>query len=348
MQQCSTSVCFLTEMTRSILQRLQCCALVWLLADSSWFAVETGNSPAKFELVGEVRLAQPQKPRRLVAYVALNGNTMPYSAHTWTDFGVKFKFKKVPPGSYSLQVELRRRGDKHLTVEVSPSLADRKGRIHQIITVEPTQSVAVKQRSDVVSVRELSIPEKARSLYLKAEKKLSKGEIEKGIALLEQAVNLAPHFVTAINRIGTVFHMQKDFSKSEQYFREALEVDPNAYAPLVNLGGSLLAMGKFEEALAINQHAVTVRPRDALANAQLGVNYVSLKNDAKAEEYLIRTKELDPLHFTYPQLALAGIYNRQNKVVIEAQELREFLKLHPDDVQNQLIQKQLETLQNVK
>ncbi len=178
----------------------------------------------------------------------------------------------------------------------------------------------------MVSVRELSIPEKARSLYLKAEKKLSKGEIEKGIALLESAVNLAPHFVGAINRIGTVFHMQKDFAKSEQYFREALEVDPNAYAPLVNLGGSLLAVGKLEEALAINQHAVTVRPRDALANAQLGVSYLSLKNDAKAEEYLIRTKELDPLHFTYPQLALAGIYTRQNKLALVVQELREFLR----------------------
>jgi len=107
-------------------------------------------------------------------------------------------------------------------------------------------------------------------------------------------------------------------------------------------------MGKFEEALTINQHAVTVRPRDALANAQLGVNYLSLNNDGKAEEYLIRTKELDPLHFTYPQLALAGIYNRQNKLALVLQELREFLKLHPDDVQNNLIQKQIETLQKVK
>jgi len=110
----------------------------------------------------------------------------------------------------------------------------------------------------------------------------------------------------------------------------------------------LLAVGKLEEALAINQHAVTVRPRDALANAQLGVSYLSLKNDAKAEEYLIRTKELDPLHFTYPQLALAGIYTRQNKLALVVKELREFLKLHPDDRQNTLIQKQIETLQIAK
>ena len=66
----------------------------------------------------------------------------------------------------------------------------------------------------------------------------------KGIALLERAVNLAPHFVAAINRIGTVFHMQKDFSKSEQYFREALQVDPNAYAPLGEPGWKLACDGK--------------------------------------------------------------------------------------------------------
>ena len=334
-------------MTRSVRQYLQWAALICLLAEGNLLAADAKPS-AKFELVGEVRLAQPQKPRRLVAYVALNGNTMPYFAHTWTDFGGKFKFKKLPAGSYSLRVEVRRRGETLQTVEVSPSLADQKGRIHQIVTVEPSQSAAVKQKPDVVSVRELSIPEKARSLYVKAEKNLSKGEIEKGVALLESAVNLAPHFVAAINRIGTVFHMQKDFARSEQYFREALEIDPNSYAPLVNLGGSLLAMGRFDEALAINQHAVTVRPRDALANAQLGVNYLSLKDDAKAEEYLIRTKAIDPLHFTYPQLALAGIYTRQNKSALVVQELREFLKLHPDDMQRKLIQKQIESLQIVK
>jgi Tfp pilus assembly protein PilF len=335
-------------MKPSIPRRLQCWAWVWALAAGSLFAAETGKPSKKFEVIGEVQLAQPQKPHRLVAYVSLSGNTNPYSAHTWTDFGGKFKFKQVPAGSYSVQVEVRRRGESYATVEVSPSLADSRGRIHQTITVEPTQSAAVKQKPDVVSVRELSIPEKARTLYFKAEKKLSKGETEEGIALLERAVNLAPHFVMAINRIGTVFHMQKDYAKSEQYFREALEVDPNAYAPLVNLGGTLLAMGRFQEALAINQTAVTVRPRDALANAQLGVSYLSLNNDTKAEEYLIRTKEIDPQHFTYPQLALAGIYNRQNKLSLMLQELREFLKLHPDDVQNALIRKQIETLQNKK
>jgi Tfp pilus assembly protein PilF len=313
-----------------------------MLIGTGWLEAGGPSESRKFELRGEVRLASPQKPRRLVAYVALFGNTLPYSEQTWTDFSGKFKFKNLPAGSYSLYVEIRRRGEKRLTVEVSPSLADRKGRIYQVVTVQPSASLTSRQRPDVISVRELSIPDKVRSLYVDAEKKLSKGQIEQGIARLERAVNLAPHFVAAINRLGTVFHMRKEFRKAEQYFREALQKDPKAYAPLVNLGGTLLALGRPEEALEINQRAVAARPMDALANAQLGLSYVNLEQDDKAVGFLIRTKQLDPVHFTYPQLALAHIYHRQKKLALALEELKEFVKLHPDDAQAKLIRKQIE------
>lgn len=312
------------------------------LLESNLSGAEPAKPREKFELTGEVRLQLPRKPRRLVAYVALQGNTIPYFSYTWTSFDGKFKFKRLPPGSYSLYVEVRRRGEKRLTVEVSPSFADSKGRVRQEVMVEPGQSLATRQRPDVVSVRELSIPEKARNHYLNAEKKLSKGEVKKGIELLERAVNLAPHFVAAINRIGTIYHIQKEFAKAEQYFREALGKDPNSFAPLVNLGGTLIALGKFQEAVEINQRAVAAKPLDALANAQLGLSYVSVKEDDKAVGYLVRTKELDPQHFTFPQLTLADIYQRQKKLQLVLQELREFLRFHPDDAHAALIRKQIE------
>lgn len=312
------------------------------LLESSSSAAETARPRERFELTGEVRLQQTVKPRRLVAYVALHGTTTPYSSYTWTNFDGKFKFKKLLPGTYSLYVEVRRKGEKRSTVEVSHSLADSKGRVHQVVMVEPGQSLATRQRPDVVSVRELSVPEKARNYYLKAEKRFSKGEIEKGIELLEKAVNIAPHFVAAINRIGTVYHIQKEFPKAEQYFREALGRDPTAFAPLVNLGGTLIALGRFKEAVEINQRAVAAKPLDALANAQLGVSYVNVKEDDKAVNYLLRTKELDPQHFSFPQLTLADIYQRQKKPQLVVRELREFLRFHPDDALAALIRKQID------
>jgi tetratricopeptide (TPR) repeat protein len=54
----------------------------------------------------------------------------------------------------------------------------------------------------------------------------------------------------------------------------------------VNLGGVLLYTGKHEEALKFNKYAVETRPRDALANSQLGMTYFLLNQDDEALEYL--------------------------------------------------------------
>ena len=52
------------------------------------------------------------------------------------------------------------------------------------------------------------------------------------------------------------------------------------------------------------------RPMDALANVQLGVNYVNLRKPDLAVKYLKEAKRLDPGHFSTPQLALYEIYLR--------------------------------------
>ena len=320
------------------------CGLIILLhlRGAVLLMAQTPTESRKFELVGEVRWGEKEKGRRWVAAVILRGNSTPYSSTVWTDYSGKFKFKKLETGSYTLSAQVRHRGEKHMTIEISPSYADRRDRIRQIITVGPATSGNLILRPDVVSLRELSISEKARMQYAEAEKKLSRGELESGIHELEKVVKLAPHFVTAINRLGAVFHLRREYSKAEQCFREALQNDPKAFAPLVNLGGTLLSMEKFQEALEINKHAVETNPLDSLANAQLGMCYVALSEDDKAMGYLIRAKQLDPMNYSYPQLALAEIYRRRGQSESVTQELKEFLKLHPDAPEAKVVQQQID------
>ena len=73
------------------------------------------------------------------------------------------------------------------------------------------------------------------------------------------------------------------------------------YEPLVNLGGVLINMRKFDEALELNVHAVLVRPGDALANSQLGMTYFEVGNFDTAIKYLERARKIDPAHFSHPQ-----------------------------------------------
>jgi Tfp pilus assembly protein PilF len=304
-----------------------------------------GKGPTRFDLIGEVRLTETQKVRKLAAYVGIQGNDVAYSKYTWTGFDGKFKFKEIPIGFYTLYVEFRRRGEKRLTVEVSPSLADRHGRIRQDVNVPMSNSLVTKQKADLVSLRELEISQKARQMSLQAEKRLAKGDVKGSVKLLSQAVKVAPRYVSAINRLGTLFQIDKDFGQAERYFRQALECDPDAYAPLVNLGGVLLSQDRNQEALEINLRAVSARPSDAQANAQLGTTYARLRQDDRAMNYLLRAKEIDRSHFTFPQLLLADIYHRQNKPNLELEELLEFVKLHPDRAEPYQLEKRLDSLQ---
>src|SRR5690606_21594880 len=101
---------------------------------------------------------------------------------------------------------------------------------------------------------------------------------------------------------------------AERHFRRALKEDPSSYPPLVNLGGALLALGKHEEALKINERAVRRAPEDALAHSQLGMSYVQARDFAKAELHLRQAIALDPGHFSAPQLVLADLYLIQGRL----------------------------------
>ena len=98
----------------------------------------------------------------------------------------------------------------------------------------------------------------------------------------------------------------------------------------MNLGGVLLNLERPREALGYNERAVVRRPNDALANSQLGLSYFNLNQIEPAEKYLKIAVELDPAHFSHPQLTLAEIYAQRGDRNSALDQLRDFLKRHPD------------------
>ena len=98
----------------------------------------------------------------------------------------------------------------------------------------------------------------------------------------------------------------------------------------MNLGGVLINLGKLEEALEHNLHAALRRPNDALANSQLGMTYFLTGSLDLSAKFLTIAKQLDPSHFSHPQLLLAEIHLRRNERSAAVDELEDFLKRHPD------------------
>lgn len=267
----------------------------------------------QFELIGQLR------PRQSVQ-VYLQGATTPFDAKTEAGLDGKFRFRKLLEGTYVLIV-----GGRQRTIEIGPSLADSKGRIHIAVDLDRTFT-----ESGRVSIHELSIPKSALREYESAQQALSRRDVAGAVKHLNEAVELAPQFSAAWNHLGTIAYQSGQYHEAEADFRKALAAEPEAYAPLVNLGGVLINLAQWDNALEYNRRAVLANPQDPLANSQLGMAYFFSGHMNLAEKYLTIAKQLDPTHFSHPQLLLAEIHLRRNEPQAAADELEDLLKRHPD------------------
>jgi tetratricopeptide (TPR) repeat protein len=267
-----------------------------------------------------------------VASVSIYRVASPFTSSTLTDDEGRFSFRKLEPGAYTVAVFEPARGDARQTIEIGPSLADDRGRVALTIQLKESDFVFADamRRHHSVDTKQLAVPDKAMREYQEAQKDLAHHDAAAATRRLEHAVEMAPQFSVAWNNLGTIAYQTRKFLRAEECFREALAQDPQAYEPLVNLGGVLVNLHKLEEAWDYNVHAVLVRPNDALANAQLGMTYFELANLDLAEKYLERAREIDPAHFSHPQMLLAEIHLRRGDTRAAAADLEDFLKYHPD------------------
>jgi Tfp pilus assembly protein PilF len=277
-----------------------------------------------FELTGQIL-----PPGR--ASVSLFGTKRPFTAAALSDAAGRFSFKKLQADDYTVGVFIPGRGEAVRTVEVGPAAAGPRGRVSQTLDFKDAdfEFVGPAGRQHSVSTSQLAIPKAALRQYQQAQKDLERRDPDAAVKRLENAVQIAPRFAVAWNDLGTIAYQTRKFDRAEECFRQALEQDPAAFAPLVNLGGVLVTVHKLDQAVDYNLRAVLARPNDALANSQLGLTYFELGRMDLGEKYLQRARQIDPAHFSYPQLILAEIHLRRGQRLEAAAVLEEFLKYHP-------------------
>jgi len=295
-------------------------AILILLAGLQAFAAD-----AVFDLSGQVT-----PPGR--ASVTLFGATSPFQAAAMSDESGRFQFKKLQPGAYTISVFLPLRGEARKTIEVGPGTADEHGRVRLDLRLKEADFVYADtvRRQHAVRANQLSISDKAQREYDEARKALARHESAVATEHLQRAVELAPEFADAWNEMGTIAYQTRQFARAEECFRESLRLDPEAFEPLVNLGGVLITVHKLDEAWKYNGYAVLARPDDALANSQMGLTYFEMGSYDLAIRHLEKARRIDPAHFSHPQLVLAEIHLRRGEKIGAAEALEDFLAHHPD------------------
>jgi tetratricopeptide (TPR) repeat protein len=266
------------------------------------------------------------------AAVSIYRVASPYTNSTLTEEDGRFTFKKLEPGAYTVSVFIPARGEARQTIEVGPGTADDRGRVTIHLQLKDSDFVFtdVMRRRHSVDAKQLAVPEKALREYADAQKDLARRDTAAALAHLNRAVEIAPQFAAAWNNLGTIAYQTQQYERAEACFRQALDADSTAFEPLVNLGGVLINLHKLDDAWKFNVAAVLARPNDALANSQLGMTYFEMGSMNLAEKHFLKAMEIDPGHFSHPQLFLADIHLRRNDRQGAAADLENFLKYHPD------------------
>jgi Tfp pilus assembly protein PilF len=298
--------------------------LKWILC--FWAALALAFAvDASFELSGQVNTGDR-------AAVSLFGVSSPFRASTMSDDKGRFVFHKLLAGAYTISVFLPLRGEARKTIEVGPGTADEHGRVRLNLHLAESDFVYADaaRREHSVRASELTIPDKAQHEYEEAGQDLARHDAAGATSHLQRAVELAPQFAEAWNEMGAIAYQTGKFDRAEECFRESLRQNPQAFEPLVNLGGVLVTLHKLDEAWQYNGYAVLARPNDALANSQLGLTYFEMGDFDLAVKHLEKARQIDPAHFSHPQLVLAEIHLRRGENAAAAEALEDFLAHHPD------------------
>jgi tetratricopeptide (TPR) repeat protein len=132
-------------------------------------------------------------------------------------------------------------------------------------------------------------------LNLAAWKREESGDFDASLALLNEALELAPGDPNIIGAIGAVLRKQGRLSEALRHLDEAIRLDPTAAAPWLERGMALETGGSLEPALASYYRAAELDPQSASAFGGVA-SIASRRGDLDiAQQYGEQALALDPL-----------------------------------------------------
>ncbi len=174
-------------------------------------------------------------------------------------------------------------GKQRMAKRTSVALAQAVDYFQQAIERDPSFALAYVGLSDSYQLQ-------ADHAGLPVDEMLAKAQ-----AATDKALELDDRLGEAYTSLGGIRHRSNDVESAEAAFQRALELTPN-YARAYHWYGFFLgeALGRFEEALALNRKAVELDPLSPMIVASVGFGLESLGRFSESLAWYKRAVEVDP------------------------------------------------------
>ena len=121
-----------------------------------------------------------------------------------------------------------------------------------------------------------------------------KGKLLEAAEIYRAVLTAEPENVDALNLLSAVFQVLGNQELAINLAREAIRIDPDFFAPHVNLGNALQASGAHEAAAEAFGRALELRPLEAAAAVNLSSALCALHRYIEAEEAARRALDIAP------------------------------------------------------
>jgi tetratricopeptide (TPR) repeat protein len=171
-----------------------------------------------------------------------------------------------------------------------------------------------------------SEPLAAQDLYVEGAQAYRRGERDKALIALREAVRQNPNLRMAQAMLGDIYRTKGDYQNAAVHYEVATKLDPYTLSNHYNLGVVYQLLRRFQEAAASYLRALDLNPRDLKANMNLGTVYLALGDLDESVNYLERATMLDPTSAeAWSNLGVA--YDARGKTTLAEQAYNKALEL---------------------
>jgi tetratricopeptide (TPR) repeat protein len=256
-----------------------------------------------------------------------------------SDINGNFSFRSLKPGSYTVVIEGGESFESEReTVFIEPASITGRRSVGTVPISRPfAVQIYLRAKVDpatgkpgVVNAALATIPKPAAEHYRQALDYSAKGQTDKAILELQQALLVHPNFALALNELGVQYLKSGQPQKAIDSLRAALRIQPEDFVPRLNYGIALVEAKNPAEAEVQLRLALGKNDGSWAAHMYLGVAMIGLRKLDEAETELLRAAQIGGPRLGLPHYWLGGIYWHKRQYSRAATELEKFLEITPN------------------
>lgn len=302
---------------------LKCVAAACITVACGAGAVAQSSSSDAGSISGTVLLDGGHGPASQVT-VSLRSSSQQVVRRVLTDYDGRFQVAGLPNGDYEVVVEEPGCQSDLAVAKVNGAVANVEMHMKPF---KPAESVASRY---AVSVRELKMPDKARSEYQKGLDGIAHSDFADSLRHFNKAVEAFPSYYEAFNFIGIAEMKLGELEKAMQAFQRSIDLSEGRYAAaLFGMGYTSYLQGKLQEAEGVLRRGLEVDSSSPEGYFYLGTT-LFLENRIEEAEKSAREALLRKPDYAAAYIVLANVYGRRHEFREQLQALDAYLKLTPD------------------